>query len=149
MTSLAAAWVELRTHLTEYGDLYAIVGGLSLASLVATAVLLPLLVIRIPSDYFRHRHREHSYAADRHPVIHHTMVIGKNFIGALLIIAGVAMLVLPGQGLLTLLVGLLLTDFPGKYALEKRIVRQPGVLAAMNWLRARAGHAPVQPPDRD
>ena len=53
---------------------------------------------------------------------------------------------LPGQGLLTLLIGLMLTDFPGKYRLEKRLIAQPGVLKAVNWLRARAGHPPLEPP---
>jgi len=47
---------------------------------------------------------------------------------------------------LTLLVGLMLTDVPGKDALEKRIVGQPGVLKAVNWLRGRAGHPPVLAP---
>ncbi len=137
---------DLLRHLTENGDLYAALGLLSVVSLVGTVVVLPLLVVRIPPDYFLHRRREASATADRHPLVHHTLVIGKNFVGLLLVAAGLAMLILPGQGLLTLLVGLLLTDFPGKYAVEKRIVRQPGVLAAMNWLRARAGHPPVEPP---
>jgi hypothetical protein len=137
---------DLLRHLTENGDLYAALGLLSAVSLVGTVLVLPLLVVRIPPDYFLHRHREASDTADRHPLVHHALVIGKNFVGLLLVAAGLAMLVLPGQGLLTLLVGLLLTDFPGKYALEKRIVRQPGVLAAMNWLRARAGHPPVEAP---
>lgn len=133
----------------ENGTVLMLLGLLSVVSLVGTALLLPVLVVRIPHDYFRHGHRVHEHARERHPVVHHALVIGKNLLGLVLVCAGIAMLVLPGQGLLTLLVGLVLMDFPGKYAVEKRVVRQPGVLSAMNWLRRRAGHPPLDPPDGD
>lgn len=131
---------------SDNGATLGLVGLVSALSLVATALLLPVLVVRIPPDYFRHGHRRHDYARDRHPLVHHTLVILKNALGAILIIAGLAMILLPGQGLLTILIGLLLTDFPGKYGLEKRLVGQPGVLRAVNWLRQRAGHPPVLAP---
>lgn len=134
------AWIA------DHGNLLGALGLVGVASLIATVALLPFLVVRIPEDYFRHRHRRHDYARDRHPLIHHGIVVLKNALGLTLILAGIAMLVLPGQGLLTLLIGLMLTDFPGKYRLEKRIVGQPGVLRAVNWLRQRAGHAPVLAP---
>ena len=51
-----------------------------------------------------------------------------------------------GQGLLTLLVGLLLMNFPGKYQLERWLVGRPGVLAALDWLRQRKGEPPFDPP---
>lgn len=136
----------LLTWVTENGSLLGLLGVIGVVSLLATILLLPVLVVRIPPDYFRHRRRQHDYARDRHPLVHHGIVIIKNSLGLVLILAGIAMLVLPGQGLLTLLIGLTLTDFPGKYKLEKRIVGQPGVLKAINWLRHRAGHLPVLPP---
>jgi hypothetical protein len=134
------AWIA------DNGTLLGALGLVGVVSLIATVALLPFLVVRIPEDYFLHRHRRHDYARDRHPLIHHGIVVLKNALGLTLILAGIAMLVLPGQGLLTLLIGLMLTDFPGKYRLEKRIVGQPGVLRAVNWLRQRAGHAPVLAP---
>jgi hypothetical protein len=136
----ALAWV------TNNGALLGALGLVGVVSLIATVGLLPFVVIRIPEDYFRHEHRRHEYALSRHPILHHTLVLLKNILGIALILAGIAMLVLPGQGLLTLLIGLMLTDFPGKYALEKRIVARPGVLRAINWLRQRAGHPPVLAP---
>jgi hypothetical protein len=120
----ALAWVF------DNGALLGALGALGVASLLATVLLMPILAVRIPPDYFRHRRRLHDYVHDRHPVVHHAIVILKNTLGIGLILAGLAMLVLPGQGLLTLLIGLMLTDFPGKYALEKRLVGQPGVLLA-------------------
>jgi Na+/H+ antiporter NhaD/arsenite permease-like protein len=130
----------------DNGTLLGVLGLVSILSLIATLALLPFLVVRIPEDYFRHRHRRHDDPRERHPLAHHAIVVAKNTLGVALILAGLAMLVLPGQGLLTLLIGLMLTDFPGKYTLEKRIVGQPGVLRAVNWLRQRAGHPPVLAP---
>lgn len=130
----------------DHGTLLGVLGLVGMLSLVASVLLLPWLVVRIPADYFRHRRRHHEYRRDRHPAAHHTIVIAKNALGILLILAGIAMLVLPGQGILTLLVGLMLTDFPGKYGLEKRLIAQPGVLKAVNWLRSRSGHPPLEPP---
>lgn len=134
------AWVS------SNGVLLGSLGLVGALSLVATVLLMPFLAVRIPPDYFRHRHRTHDYARDRHPLVHHTLVVLKNALGIALILAGLAMLLLPGQGLLTLLIGLMLTDFPGKYTLEKRLIGQPGVLRGVNWLRARAGHPPVLAP---
>ncbi len=136
----ALAWIN------DNGTLLGVLGLVGVVSLLATIALLPFLVVRIPEDYFRHRHRRHEYVRDRHPLVHHAIVLLKNFLGVVLILAGIAMLVLPGQGLLTLLIGLMLTDFPGKYRIEKRIVGQPGILKAVNWLRQRAGHPPVLAP---
>lgn len=132
--------------IAQNGVLLGLLGVVGVVSLLATIVLLPFLVVRIPADYFSHDYRPQDYAHERHPLVHHGIVIVKNSLGLVLILAGLAMLVLPGQGLLTLLIGLTLTDFPGKYRLEKRIVGQPGVLRAVNWLRQRAGHPPVLPP---
>jgi hypothetical protein len=48
--------------------------------------------------------------------------------------------------LLTLLVGLLVMNFPGKYQLERWLVLRPGVLRGLNWLRRRRDHAPFDTP---
>ena len=68
--------------------------------------------------------------------------LGKNLLGLLIILVGVAMLLLPGQGILTILIGLMLLDFPGKRRLERRLVQQPSVWRALNWMRAKA-HQPA------
>ena len=48
------------------------------------------------------------------------------------------MLVLPGQGLLTIVTGLLLINYPGKYKLEQKLVAVPAVFKALNWIRFKA-----------
>ena len=61
-----------------------------------------------------------------------------------LVVAGVAMCVLPGPGTVTILVGLGLVDFPGKYALQKKLVGKPAILEALNAERARGGVEPLR-----
>jgi archaellum biogenesis protein FlaJ (TadC family) len=118
----------------------------SLAAFVVTLLALPVLVARLPRDYFHHRHREHDYNRDNDPGAHYILVVFKNLLGFLIVLAGVAMLVLPGQGLLTILIGLVVMDFPGKYALERRLVSYPSVFRGANWLRLKMGKEPLAPP---
>ncbi len=115
--------------------------GLSIGSLVVTALLLPVVVRRLPPDYFVATRRD--LAAQRSP-LQWAGHLAKNALGALFVLAGLAMLVLPGQGLLTILIGLLLVDFPGKRALERRFVRRRGVLEFLNRMRARHGRPPLR-----
>ena len=113
----------------------------SLASLALALALLPVLVVRMPVDYF---------AAERAPVRARRSAGGwiaavlKNLLGALFVLAGLAMLVLPGQGLLTILIGLMLLDFPAKRRIERRIVARPAILAMLNRMRARRGRDPLR-----
>lgn len=119
--------------------------ALSIVTFVGTLIALPLLVARLPADYFT-RHRSHT-SRYRHPVLWLLGILLKNLLGVSLVLAGVAMLVLPGQGVLTILLGLMFMNFPGKRRLEQRIVQQPTVFQAMNWMRARAHQPPLERPD--
>ena len=60
----------------------------------------------------------------------------------LLVAAGLAMLFLPGQGLLTVLIGVSVMDFPGKRGLLQRLVRGPKVQRTLNWIRRKRGKEP-------
>ncbi len=64
----------------------------------------------------------------------------------LLILAGILMLILPGQGILTILIGIGLSDFPKKYQLERWFAKKPTLLNSMNWLRKKANIEPLQAP---
>jgi hypothetical protein len=75
------------------------------------------------------------------------VIVAKNLLGILLALAGLVMLVVPGQGLLTLVAGLMLVDFPGKYRLERWLATRPPVWRSINWLRRRAGREPLEQPD--
>jgi hypothetical protein len=118
----------------------------SVITFVGSLLLIPFLVVRMGPDYFMPHRDEERTLAGRHPVIRWTGLILKNVIGVVLIVAGIAMLVLPGQGLLTIVMGILMLDLPGKRALELRLIRLPGLLRAINHLRARAHREPLQLP---
>jgi hypothetical protein len=113
-------------------------GAVSMLTFVGTLIVIPFLVVRIPTDYFI-RDRQHQLSMrDRLSVPRLLGLVLKNIIGLIFILAGIAMLLLPGQGVLTILLGIMLMNFPGKAALELHIVQQPTVLRAINWMRTRA-----------
>ena len=72
--------------------------------------------------------------------------IFKNLVGAIFIIAGIIMLFLPGQGILTIVLGLALINFPGKRRVILRLFGHPRIFNAINRLRAKAGKAPLEAP---
>ena len=119
------------------------IAGLSVLAFVATLIAVPWLILRLPPDYFAHGRRPRSEGPRRHPVVHAAFLIAKNLLGYVLILAGIAMLFLPGQGILTILLGIILVDLPGKYRLERWAVSHPAVRAAINRLRRRAGREPL------
>ena len=111
---------------------------------VGSLLIVPWLIVRIPEDYFLPRSRPRLPFADRHPILRWTGLIIKNLFGAMLVVAGLAMLLLPGQGLLTIAVGVLLMDFPGKHHLEGKIIRTRPVSRSVNWLRKKAKVRPLR-----
>ena len=119
----------------------------SLLSLVISVVLGPALILRLPAGYFTYQHRRAVRTERRHPVLHLTLTGTKNVIGAVFVLAGLALLVLPGQGIITLLAGAIIMNYPGKFEFERWLVRRPRVLPALNWLRMKYGREPLLPPD--
>lgn len=121
--------------------------SLSLLMFVGSLIVIPILVSRMRSDYFLSRDLPEESFLGRHPAARAGVLLAKNLIGLVLLLAGIAMLVLPGQGLITILVGLTLLDFPGKRRLELWIVRRRRVLQAITWIRAKAKRPPLHLPD--
>jgi Trk-type K+ transport system membrane component len=111
-------------------------GLMSVVMFFATILAIPFIVARIPTDYFVREHQpcRHTPRSPNRLL----WVVVKNVFGIILLLAGLAMLVLPGQGVLTILLGIMLMNFPGKYELERRIIQQPTVLKALTWIRHRA-----------
>ncbi len=119
----------------------------SVVLFVLGLVLLPWFVARLPVDYFVNPGPASRAFGPRHPVVRTTLRFVKNTAGALLLVAGLLMLVLPGQGLLTIFMGLTLLEFPGKRQLELKLVRRRPVHKAINWLREKAKKAPLIVPE--
>lgn len=118
---------------------------ISLGTLVAAIVLVPWVVNRLPEDYFCRPRRQSLRTGDGGPLAWLFAAL-KNLLGATLVLLGLLMLFTPGQGLVTVLVGLLLMNFPGKYRLERAVVRKESVMRALNWFRRRRGKPDFRPP---
>jgi hypothetical protein len=109
-------------------------GGFSVLAVVGSIVLVPRYLAKLPPDFLTAGdHEQHSLA----------WRVVRNGLGVLLVLLGVAMLLLPGQGLITLMVGVLLVDFPGKQRLVQRVLGRPKVLSAVNKLRVKRGSPPL------
>ncbi|WP_447974942.1 PGPGW domain-containing protein [Nitrospira sp. Kam-Ns4a] len=115
---------------------------LSVVGFVGTLIAIPFILVRLPPHYFDERHPR-VWLENHHPVLRLVGLTIKNVVGLVFLLAGLAMLFLPGQGVLTILIGLSLLDFPGKRALERKLVGQPTVLKAINALRAKFGRPPM------
>ena len=122
---------------------------LSMVAFVASLIVIPLLAIRIPAGYFKGGKRKPDRLRGQHPLMRLVGLGLKNLLGILFVLVGIAMLVLPGQGVITILIGIMMINFPGKYALERRIVRQPNVLRVINWMRAKANKPLLQVSEED
>lgn len=119
------------------------IGTASLLLLVVTAMALPFVVANLPEDYFVRRRRAVARRERKYPWLWRLVAVAQNALGAIFVLAGILMLVLPGQGILTILIGLAITNFPGKYAVERAIIRQEAVRRALNKMRAVAGRPPL------
>jgi hypothetical protein len=121
-------------------------GVLSGVFFLATLIAIPVVLVRLPEDYFDDR-RPRAWLQDRHPAIRATAYVLKNVVGAVFLLAGLAMIVLPGQGILTILIGISLMDFPGKRKLERRLIGQPTVLRGINKIRETFNQPPLVVPE--
>ena len=106
-------------------------------------IAVPPLVIRIPADYFAHPHRSGAEYPRKYWWFRLIWLILKNLLGIGFLFFGALMLVLPGQGILTILIGIALLDFPGKFRLQRWVVSRRGVLDSINWVRKRRGKDPL------
>lgn len=118
--------------------------ALFVASFVGSLVVVVWILVKIPADYFVN-HTEELWWADEHPVLRWLARIAKNLLGLALIALGVLLSLpgVPGQGILTILIGIMLMDFPGKRRLELALVRRGAVLRAINRIRARYEQKPL------
>ncbi len=110
--------------------------GIFVGSIVVSILIVGVMIVKIPANYFS-SHYQQDFLPNSSWVTRWGATIAKNLVGAVLVAAGIVMLIGPGQGILTILVGLILMDIPGKRPLEARIIKRPTVLAAVNKLRAK------------
>lgn len=115
---------------------------LSLIFFVGTLIAIPFVLVRLPSNFFDIR-VPRSWMEHHHPVLRVVGHVVKNAVGAIFLFAGFLMLFLPGQGVLTMLIGISMLDFPGKRKVEAKMIGQPTVLNAINGMRKKFGKPPL------
>ncbi len=121
----------------EYEDILITIGIVSGLVFVVSLLAMPWLLGKIPVDYFSNDvHCENNH--------HFFITLIRNLFGFLLLLAGVIMLVTPGQGVISILLGLSLMEFPGKRQLELKLIRNDATFQAINWLREKANKPPLE-----
>lgn len=120
-----------------------IVTIVSILSFLSSIIIIPIIIIKMPKDYFVISHNDYVQNRVKHPVLRFLAHLLKNFMGVIFIIFGFVMLFIPGQGILTTLLGITLLDFPYKRNLEKKIVSKPTVLKMINRIRSKAKKEPL------
>lgn len=119
--------------------------GLFLVSLLISFAAIGVVMVKIPANYFS-THYKQDFLPDSPWLVRWSAVILKNILGLILIVIGIILSLpgVPGQGILTILLGLIMMDIPGKRPLEAKIIQRPTVLAAVNKLRERYDKPPLQ-----
>ena len=119
--------------------------GLFVLTLLISLLVVGFLLIVLPSTYFLDSHDRNLWV-DRHPVVRWTGIVLKNLLGIGLIVLGILLSLpgVPGQGLLTVLVGVTLLDVPGKRRFERKLLSRPVVMRNVNRVRERFGREPLQ-----
>jgi hypothetical protein len=112
--------------------------GIFLLTFTISLAVCGALIVALPPRYFI---EDHKLWSGRHPLMRLLGIIGKNLLGVLLIVVGMLLSVpgIPGQGILTIAIGVVLLDIPGKQRLVRSIVKRRGVLRSLNRFRAWFG----------
>lgn len=107
---------------------------------------IPILLALIPEDYFLEYDDYLSHWKKSRPILRFLVLFLRNLLGFLLILVGLVMLIAPGQGVLTILLGVACSTFPGKRTLELRLLRQKKVSESINWIRWKFDKPPLKLP---
>jgi hypothetical protein len=107
--------------------------------------IVSFILVKLPTDYFKKDHRPSLWSGPR-PALNAAKVIGKNLLGVVLVLVGIVLSLpgVPGQGLLTVLLGIMLLDFPGIRRLERKLLTRPAIIKAITHLRQRFGKPPLE-----
>jgi hypothetical protein len=120
--------------------------GIAIAagSFVVAFIAIKIVLLLMPANYF-HSEYTHHFLPDRNPVVRWSAILAKNLVGACLIVFGILLSLpgIPGPGLLTIFIGLVLMDLPGKRRFEAKIIRRPLILNAVNRMRAKYKKPPL------
>lgn len=130
------SYMEAFSYFLQNNQIFLYISGLSTIFFLLSLLGLSWLISIIPHNYFVDKKRV-SLIKMKNPLMWLPIVIIKNSIGLILILCGILMLILPGQGVLTIITGLIFLDYPGKFRFERSLVRNKLILNSMNWIRRK------------
>ena len=118
---------------------------LFLVTFAVNLAIVSFILVKIPADHFK-KDRQTKFWSGPKPAVHALAVIGKNVLGILLVALGIVLSLpgVPGQGLLTVLLGIMLLDFPGRDSLERKLLKRPEIIKTINRLRGRFDKPPLE-----
>lgn len=137
--------IDSITQLIAFLKEPAVIGWLvagSVLYLLALLLFMPFVAAKIPQDYFSSYDKK-PYAP-QNLIVYLLYKILKNLIGAVFVLVGLILLLTPGQGILGILIGSLMLDYPGKYHFQRWLIAKKPVLNGLNWLRKKGGAEPLE-----
>ena len=134
---------ELTSRITWHNVL---IGALIFAgTFFINLAIVSFILVKLPANHFSKSRKTKFWSGPR-PLLHAAGIVGKNIAGVLLVALGIVLSLpgVPGQGLLTVLLGVMLLDFPGRHRLEQKLLSRPSIVNAINKLRGRFGKPPLE-----
>jgi hypothetical protein len=131
------AWItEFFTSITLGGALLWLL--IFVLTFAASLAIVSVVLVKLPPTYFKKSHNRR-ILINHPPLVRWLAILGKNLLGVVLVVVGILLSLpgVPGQGMLTILLGIMLLDFPGKLRFEHWLVGRPKILHAINNLRHR------------
>jgi len=130
---------QILAIINQYEEMLIMVSIVSGVIFVLTLLLTPFLLGLIPANYFS---ASYVKPTQSNTLLGSIKTIVATILGAILLLAGIIMLVTPGQGVISILIGLFLMQFPGKRTLELKLIKHNPTFKALNWLRNKAEKPP-------
>ena len=128
---------RLVAALLPYLQLLAVI---SFFTFVLSIIFIPWYIRRLPSDFFYNLQNQRP--DEQRKQTHLSLLLLRNSLGVILILAGGIMLFMPGQGILTILIGILCMSFPGKISLIQYLISKPSIQNSLNWTREKMRQKP-------
>lgn len=134
--------IELATGFFQSISLRGVLLGVAvfIVTFAVNLAIVSFILVKLPANYFQ-ASQTRNILPDSSALVRLLAKVGKNLLGVLLVALGVVLSIpgVPGQGLLTILLGIMLLDIPGKRRLEIKILSRPKIFSAINNLRHRFG----------
>ncbi len=131
----------MQAFLDQYGSIITWLGIFSTLTFFLSLLIIPWIICRLDENFFI-LIRKHKKKEDEHPLMFILLRILRYSVGTILLFAGILMIFLPGQGLLTMLLGIGLLDFPGKTTLTDKLLKRSSIQNTLNWIRKKGRKQP-------